>query len=105
MWRKVFPFPSFRGTIQPPIATHCGLPPKAEWSANVAFINVREIVGELKRQRRALDRAIAALEAIGKYHAVRKRKRRGAGSRPSVPEMRNGTTGRVIPFVYEQRRS
>ena len=71
----------------------------------MAYIDVRETLGELKRQRRALDRAIAALEAIGKYGSVRKRKRRRVRSQPSIPEMRNGTTGRVIPFAHEPRRS
>jgi hypothetical protein len=68
----------------------------------VATIDVRETVSELKRQRQAIDRALAALEAIRKSRYVQKRKRVRAGSPPN--EMKDGTTGRVIPFALEQRR-
>ena len=79
--------------------------PKAEWSANVAQIDVREIVSELKSQRRQIDRAITALEAIGRTQPVDRRKSVRVRSAPSPHEMRNGATGRVIPFALEQRRS
>jgi len=62
-------------------------------------VNIRELVSELKRQRRHLDQAIVALEALDK--------RKGGARRPSasrklktieVAVKKTGTGGNLIPF-------
>jgi len=66
-------------------------------------LDILELVMELKRQRRHLSRAIAALEALEK----RKRPdRRTAASRKlktaAVPARKTGTGGQLIPFSIAQ---
>jgi hypothetical protein len=62
---------------------------------------IRQIVKELKRQRRQIDKAIAALGEIEQKKisadTVRARKQQ---TQPTHPiEQKNGTTGQVIPFI------
>jgi hypothetical protein len=62
-------------------------------------LDIRQLVTELKKQRRYLDQAIVALEALEK----RKRpERRNSGSRKRKPPMllakKTGTGGQLIPF-------
>jgi hypothetical protein len=69
------------------------------WLRGNPALDIRELVSELKRQRRHLDQAIAALEALEK----RKRpERRNPVSRklkiPPVPPRKTGTAGQLIPF-------
>lgn len=71
----------------------------------MAHINVRVVVSELKKQRRAIDRAITALEAIERSHPGEKETGVRRRSKPSVAEIENGTIGRVVPFLLKQRRS
>jgi len=70
----------------------------------VAQIDVRSIVSALKNERRKIDQAIAALEAVGKRREIGKRKALEDRSRPSIPEMKNGTAGQVVPFALGQGR-
>jgi len=62
-------------------------------------LDIRELVAELKRQRRHLDRAIVALEALEKK---KRPVRRISVSRklkvPPALARKTGTGGQLIPF-------
>jgi hypothetical protein len=66
----------------------------------MAEIELRQIVLDLKKQRRQIDRAITALEAVIK--GSQGDPRNGVSARrvqQSLPAERgNGTTGKVVPF-------
>ena len=82
-------------------------PRRQTWRCNVAEKDIRRIVKELKGQRRQIDRAIVALEAI--VNGTQRQPRTGVTiKRPTQDlraEMENGTTGRVVPFVRHLRSS
>jgi len=69
-------------------------------------MNLRKMLIELNHQRRALDRAIAALEALQKKpRTSRKNVVRGRATAEAVEfkgrklgPRKNGTTGLLIPF-------
>ena len=67
----------------------------------VAETDIRRIVKELKTQRRQLDRAIAALEAVvnGTQRHQGKRAKNRQNQRSLPDESGNGTTGQVVPFA------
>ena len=62
---------------------------------------VGQILKELKRQLRHIERAIAALEAIEREQPKTnvRRERRTRLEQPDAMEKKNGTTGEVVPFV------
>jgi hypothetical protein len=69
---------------------------------------IHQVVRELKRQRRQIDRAIAALVAIEMLsmeeappRRSRRRTRRPAGRRNEMVTLQreNGTVGKVVPFI------
>lgn len=61
---------------------------------------VSQVLKELKRQRRQIERAIAALEGIEQGAKKISRRKRGLHEeQPTLVERKNGTTGDVIPFV------
>jgi hypothetical protein len=70
------------------------------WGREGSALNIRELVSELKRQRRHLDRAIVALEALEKRK--RPERRYPASRKPKampVPARKTGTSGQLIPFL------
>src|ERR1700730_2793077 len=76
-------------------------PRRQTWRCNVAEIDIHRILKELKTQRRQIDRAIAALEAV--VNGTQRQTRTGVTiKRPTADvraEIENGTTGRVVPFA------
>ena len=76
-------------------------PRRQTWRCNVAEIDIRRILTELKSQRREIDRAIVALEAMVK--GAGRQSRRKIVTKRLTPDVRaeieNGTTGRVVPFA------
>jgi len=66
----------------------------------VAEIDLRQILSEVKIQRRQMDRAIAALEAVvngtQRYRGKTITTQQAQRSLPA--EIGNGTTGQVVPF-------
>ena len=73
------------------------------WRSKVAESELRRIVLDLKSQRRQIDRAIAALEAVleGTHRHLGNRQRARRAQQGSSSETGNGTTGQVVPFVRE----
>jgi hypothetical protein len=73
----------------------------------VAESQLRRIVLDLRAQRREIDRAVAALEAVinGKKRKARKKTTSKETQRPAPNEKGNGTTGKVVPFVRGLRMS
>jgi hypothetical protein len=62
-------------------------------------LDIRELVSELKRQRRLLDQAIAALETLDKRkRSSRKAAVSGKPSPAPVAYKSTGTGGEIIPF-------
>lgn len=80
---------------------HRGLPPKAIMEIPVAESELRRIVLDLKSQRRQIDRAIAALEAvtIGTQRHEPKAVATKQAQQRSPSERANGTTGQVVTFA------
>jgi hypothetical protein len=76
-------------------------PRRQTWRCSVAEIDLRQILRELKIQRRQMDRAITALEAVvdgtQQYRGKRVPTKRTREGLPA--EMGNGTTGKVVPFA------
>jgi hypothetical protein len=68
----------------------------------VATGYIREVVKELDRQRRQIERAIAALRAIEQESprkSLSKAKKIDKLTPRYAVEKKNGTTGQVIPFI------
>ena len=62
-------------------------------------LDIQELVNELKRQRRHIDRAIVALEALGKKKRPERRNPVSRKHKASpVPTRKTGTGGQLIPF-------
>jgi hypothetical protein len=60
--------------------------------------NIHHIVKELREERRLLDRAIAALEQV-KKRRVKGTRKRAEVTPAERAERKDGTTGKVVPFV------
>jgi hypothetical protein len=77
-------------------------------------MDVQGMLAELKLQRRRLNRAISALEALQRTPRLRK-KVRGAGKlregvivelrNNGISRRKNGTTGQLIPFLPSRDQS
>jgi hypothetical protein len=67
----------------------------------VAESELRQIVAELKNQRRQIDRAVAALEAVidGTQRQVHKPTHRNRVQQSLAAGTANGTTDKVVPFA------
>ena len=70
-----------------------------------SLMNIGEMLVELKRQRRGLNQAIAALETLQRKPQLNRKSRNGArGASPEIIKesrmqpRKNGTTGLLIPF-------
>ena len=70
----------------------------------MAQIDVRSILSALKNERRKINQAITALEAVVKRREVGDRKILGNRPRLSIPKTKNGTVGQVVPFAHGQGR-
>jgi len=70
----------------------------------VAEIDLRQILRELKSQRRQIDQAIAALEAVVNG-TKRNRRRTAAKQAQDSSPAGNGTTGEVVPFARSLKLS
>jgi hypothetical protein len=84
-------------------------------------MRLSEVLSELRRQRRRIDRAIAVLEVLGQQPRERKRKPRGRKSRSGTEASRQlpsqsmerktlavgevGGRARIIPFGRLRRRA
>jgi hypothetical protein len=80
-------------------------PEGKDGECNMARIDIRQIVRALKHQRRQIDRAINALEAIEEQQP-RKAARRVPAKRPrrhTPAQSGNGTRGQLIPFVRRRK--
>jgi hypothetical protein len=71
-------------------------PRRQPWRRRVAEIHLRKIVRELKKQRRQIERAIAALEPI--IPATRERTRARKKRKDSTTQRPSWTLGKVVPF-------
>lgn len=65
----------------------------------MAEIDVRQILRDLKSQRRQIDRAIVALEAVVK--GTEKNPRQAVTTKQNLESLSvgNGTTGQGVPFA------
>ena len=73
------------------------------------LMKIREMLAELKRRRRSLSRAIAAIEALERKSRVndaRRHRAKGSSKRIEGKERQalNGTTGVLIPFSRGRRQ-
>jgi hypothetical protein len=91
-----------------------GLPPKANVETILASSYIHQVVRELKRQRRQIDRAIAALVAIETVSTQGERPKRSRRRTFRATERRkehaslqreNGTMCKVVPFIRAFRLS
>lgn len=71
------------------------------WGWRLEALEIRELVSELKRQRRHLDQAIAALEALDrrKYPERRIAVSRKHKEASVALSRKTGTGGQVLPFM------
>jgi hypothetical protein len=61
-------------------------------------LDIQHLVSELKRQRRHLDQAIVALEALERRKRPERRNRVSRKLKVSSVPVKTGTGGQVIPF-------
>jgi hypothetical protein len=86
--------------IDPPQAISIVVFPRRQpWRCKVVEIDLRQILRELKIQRRQMDRAIAALEAVVDGTKKNRRKTVTAKRNQDSSPVGNGTTGEVVPFA------